>query len=190
MRRTLSYLPTAIDFVGEGFIPGVYGWNLHLCYGALLHFCRVVYLFIGEGITYIDSVSVDLVRHYAVDQYIPHHFIFYLFRVPSLLDHLLLFSLVWVFRYFGVCSMSPAFQRLSILRVVKGGSVGKLQSLVINLKKHMSNLTGLLCWENQLSFLFNLFEFFMIVYRTCSVHFWWYKFVCHSHTLFFVKYKE
>ena len=82
----------AFGFVGEGLIPGVYGKNLHLCYGALLHFCRVVYLFIGESITYIYGVSMDLVRHYAIDQYIPHHFVFHLMRVHSLLDQ---FFLLW-----------------------------------------------------------------------------------------------
>ena len=81
---------SAFDFIDEGFIPGVYGLNLHLCYGGLFHFCQVVYLFVGESITYPNGVSVNF--DYAKHECIPHHFGFHLFRVPSLFDELFYFG--------------------------------------------------------------------------------------------------
>ena len=59
-----------------------------------------------------NGVSVDLVRHYAVDQYIPNHFVFHLFRVPSLLDQLFCFGDKFI------CCHFPLFEVSSVENLV------------------------------------------------------------------------
>ena len=140
----------------------------------------------------------------------------HLFRVPSLLDQLFLFGDKFFYYHFPLLEASYIVpdENLVILGFAEVSSFSKtvlilnltfglLKVAVLYISSPLSSIQRSICltflastgsysglFKISSQFLFKLFEYFVNVSWTYPVQLWRCKFVCHSHMLLFVKYKE